>query len=196
MSLDLNKENQLVVCGFTMSTDVFGEGGFQSEYGGGITDGWIALFKDFDLYTAEPEPHSVCVGETLKVPFVLEEPLDNEVEFKAYLSDSSGNIYNSIIIGSKYSNNSDTILAVIPDNLPDGKDYLLRVGGSSNEQNIYIEPKPEPEFSGPVHVCSQTPQHYTAIQIPGHEYKWSLKHGIINTPDNSAAITCSWTMPA
>ena len=192
-TLDINDKKEILICGYTNSTDIFGEGGFQSEYGGGLDDGWIAVLKDYDLVTNKTEPSSVCAGKTISIPFTLNEPLEKEWEFEALLSDSSGSFENPIVIGSINSKNSDTIVAVIPGDIPPGKNYLISIIGSYNEQPVTINQTPVSDFNGPVYVCSQKPQTYESEQNNDLAYKWSLKYGTINTADNLTAISCSWS---
>jgi|GEM_PF-737077 len=91
----------------------------------------VKLAKRFDIFYNET---SLCAGDTINVPyFVVTNPvyfLSNNV-FTLQLSDSSGSFANPVNIGTKSSNVSDTIRAVIPANTITGGGYRIRLISSN-----------------------------------------------------------------
>ncbi len=192
-TIRVNNNNEIVICGNTDSKDGYGSsGGFQQDHGGGICDGWIALFKDYNVTTGVPAPREVCPGEIIEVPFIIEEPIDEEYVFEVLLSDSSGSYEEQRIIGSLESKTSGTIEARIPKDIPPGDNYRISVVGAPNEYKITIHPLPQPEITGRIHVCSEEPQIYEAAQQQGRSYKWSTKYGTVNGADDMPEVSLTW----
>lgn len=69
-----------------------------------------------------------CTGESLEVSYtILGDNIANTNTFYLQLSDANGSFANPIIIGSVTGNSSGSISAQIPDNLPLGSGYKMRL---------------------------------------------------------------------
>lgn len=133
------------VCGQSLSREVLStNGGHQTA--GGISLSWtigetvIPTFKagnslltqgfeqpESFIQTEFISPKPLCAGSTVVVSFIASGIIGSGNIFSAELSDQNGNFSSPIIIGSKESNSSGTIDAVIPENTIAGTHYRIRV---------------------------------------------------------------------
>ncbi|MBA3648828.1 MAG: fibronectin type III domain-containing protein [Chitinophagales bacterium] len=91
-----------------------------------------------------------CGGDVVKVSFTVDSVMNSGNVFTAQLSDKKGNFDSEIAIGSLSSTNSGTITANIPQGMPTGSDYKIRVVssnpsliGTPSPNNIRINPAPK-----------------------------------------------------
>src|SRR5664279_1926871 len=75
--------------------------------------------------------NSFCSSSPVPVPFFAFGVYNPDNIFIAQLSDSSGNFANPLVIGSLSATSNDTIQATIPNNIPPGSAYRIRVVSSS-----------------------------------------------------------------
>ena len=74
-----------------------------------------------------------CTGNTVNIPFSVSSAFAGDNIFTAQLSDASGNFDSPILIGTLASSSSGTITATIPDGIPSGTNYKLRIFSSNPE---------------------------------------------------------------
>lgn len=189
--IEANENDQIVMCGHTCSEDVFGNGGFQPEYGGGVIDSWIAFFQNFDFTIGEPTPYSICPGAEITIPFYLENALEDDQIFEALIWMANGDYFDAISIGSKTTKNSGTLNAIIPMHLTPGK-YNVTIAGADNYYPITVFPIPQPEITGPKHICSKYIQTYSCNLQDDFKYKWESKHGEIQGRDDLKNLQINW----
>ncbi|HLO58434.1 MAG TPA: T9SS type A sorting domain-containing protein [Bacteroidales bacterium] len=107
-------------------------------------------------------PARFCKGQTDYVKYVSEGIYKTGNIFTAQLSDSTGSFIVPTILGNKFSSLSDTLQITIPDDIPDGNGYRIRVvssdpeiAGADNGSDITINSLPEkPVIVGSCEVCS------------------------------------------
>ena len=75
--------------------------------------------------------NSFCSSSPFPVQFIAFGVYNPDNIFTAQLSDSSGNFANPLVIGSLSATSSDTIQAMIPNNIRPGRAYRIRVVSSS-----------------------------------------------------------------
>ncbi len=76
-------------------------------------------------------PTTLCAGASLQVPFTVLGTLQNDNIFTAQLSDENGSFTNAVAIGSVTSTTGGTINAALPNNIPTGSGYKVRIVSSS-----------------------------------------------------------------
>lgn len=99
------------------------------------------------IQTEFHSPNPVCAGNAVVVSYKASGIIGTGNIFTAELSDLDGNFYSSTVIGSKQSNSSGMIDAVIPENTVAGTHYRIRViadkpavTGNDNGTAIIIQP--------------------------------------------------------
>lgn len=115
-----------------------------------VNSGGITLTQGFQqpeiqVWTST-QPVSVCAGSAIWVRFRSTGIMDNSNVFNAWLSDSTGNFSNALLIGSLQGNmTEDSIYSTIPASVTAGNGYRIRVSssapafaGSDNGQNIQV----------------------------------------------------------
>ncbi len=193
-AMDVNDDNQILIAGKTCSTDHFGEGGFQDNYGGGLQDAWIAMLKDFTITLDITEPLSACQGAVILIPFTLDEELQHEYNFEAIIWDINGNESDAITIGSLSSKTSGIIEATLPKQLAPGK-YYITINGASNFIEILVNPLPQPNILGDAYVCSKNTMGYTCNLQDNFTYEWSAEKGIIVGDNKLKTMNIYWDEP-
>lgn len=95
--------------------------------------GYLALFWDRHFIIAkDPVTTAYCPGDSIKIPFYAHGVYDSSNVFALTLSDSLGGFIDAIEIGYKhYKGGWDTIAGKIPDTMPNGSGYQIRVVSSS-----------------------------------------------------------------
>ena len=71
--------------------------------------------------------HTLCVNDSIAVPFIITGTFNSANEFTAQLSDSVGNFNNAVNIGTIKSKSNGIINAVIPQNINTGIGYRMRI---------------------------------------------------------------------
>ena len=189
--IELNDNDQIVMAGRTCSEDIFGNGGFQPDYGGGAFDSWISVFRNFNITISEPSLDAVCPGTEILIPFYLDGTVDEDHQIEALMWTANGEYLETISIGSKTSNSSDTLHAFIPQDLSPGK-YYVTIAGADNFYPLTVYPLPMPEISGSKYVCSKYIQTYTCNLQDNFTYKWESKYGEIQGRDDLKTLQINW----
>jgi len=129
-----------------------------------------------------------CRGSVFYVPFTLDTVMAGGNTFKAQLSDANGSFASPLDLGFK--NNvytSDSIFCRLPNNVPAGSGYLLRVVAvspsiiSTNTRPLIVinSPTIAPVIAGPANVCitGAPVKYYVSNPEAGVSYLWSLSFG-------------------
>lgn len=140
-----------------------------------------------------------CLNQNLKIPFSLDTLMLGNNVFTAQLSDSTGSFANPFFLGSKTTNQADTILAFFPGHIPAMADYKIRIIGSAprdtsvNTQPVNVRALPKNfAVKGPLSVCAGMAYKYFATQKePGVTYTWKVTSGqaTVSASGDTALIT-------
>lgn len=135
-AVGINQSNEVVIGGYTNSTNFPTTPGAYQTYYYSTPDSWIAKFT-FDppvkLTTTNVNATQFCKGDFLNVDFTLDQgkiKVDNY--FKVQLSDENGSFASPREIGSIFSTTPATISCQLPSsNLPPSTFYKVRVISTS-----------------------------------------------------------------
>ncbi len=131
---------------YSGSPATFGASTFNSAGGYDI----LLLKLRTDLYTGSISPVTFCAGQAVNVPFRSVIPMAAGNTYYAQLSDKKGRFSNAVTIGSLSTTaTTGSISALIPDTIPEGTAYRIRVistdsarTGADNGSNITIHALP------------------------------------------------------
>ncbi|MEZ4903110.1 MAG: T9SS type A sorting domain-containing protein [Spirosomataceae bacterium] len=119
--------------------------------GEGSTSGSASVIVIPRLITENPTT-GICAGKDIEVKFTIGGNIAANTTFQAQLSDSLGNFNNPFIIGG---GDSSPILSIIPNNVPPGSSYRLRVVVVGNpsittypSSSFFLGRKPTATLSG------------------------------------------------
>ncbi len=114
---------------------------------GSFYNSFVAKYNQ--LKTLSISTPSLCVGNTLAVPYTINGACNAGNIFTAQLSDAAGSFASSISIGTISATSSGTITATIPSTVTYGSNYRVRVvssnpvqKGERNDANILINSAP------------------------------------------------------
>ncbi|MFC2130268.1 T9SS type A sorting domain-containing protein [Bacteroidota bacterium] len=184
------------------------------RYNGGARD---VLFIKLDLSdiafiykisTLELNKSTFCAGDVFNIDFeITREFLDGNY-FKVQLSDTNGDFSNpnnlATIYKKSFKNNIGTFKNVIlPDSLPSGSGYRIRIIssspeiiGSDNESDITIYAKPKPSIMKIQNdVCTNTSYTYYCNKEADVSNQWYIEGGLINGFDNLDSVNITWGIP-
>ncbi|MDC1068962.1 T9SS type A sorting domain-containing protein, partial [Candidatus Kapabacteria bacterium] len=108
------------------------------------------------------------------------------------ISDSEGNFNNITPLGDFSTDKSGTFSVQIPNNLPPGDKYLVKLFTDSDSFPIEIIEKINTNFVGPSVVCIGLEQTYRSENNDGRYYNWEVVNGTIIGPDDQQDITVLW----
>jgi len=141
-----------------------------------------------------------CAGATVSVPFTITGTFTSGNDFKAQLSNSSGNFASAVDIGTLSSTNEGTISGTIPAGIPSGAGYMIRVIssnpvviGTANGSNLTVSPNLPVSVSIATSanpICAGTSVTFTATPTNGGTvpvYQWNLNG--TNVGSGGAAYT-------
>ncbi len=146
-------------------------GGYQAElrigsfdlFASGGTDIFLGkLGADPSITTGTLATTRFCAGDVLYATFTIKGVFEGGNIFTLQLSDSIGSFADPIAIGSVAGPYPALITAIIPDSMPFGRGYRVRVVsslpaaiGSANTANLLIDDAPKPTImaSGPLEFC-------------------------------------------
>ncbi|MFN3404696.1 MAG: T9SS type A sorting domain-containing protein [Cytophagaceae bacterium] len=152
--------------------------------------------------TSQVNQQTFCPYTTLSVKFNISGTFNSGNIFTAQLSDASGSFASPLVIGTLSSTTSGTINYTIPNNIPPGYNYRVRVVssspaviGSDNGADIIIYPAVHSLFiNGPYEICSTnlTGQYFVTF-TPGSVYTWGVnKGGSIISGQGTASATIAF----
>jgi hypothetical protein len=58
---------------------------------------------------------------------------------------------------------------------------------------VVVNPKPDPEITGPSPVCEGQTDTYSTPEIPGNSYEWTVDGGVITEGQGTHQIKVRWT---
>ncbi|RYY65860.1 MAG: hypothetical protein EOO12_05860 [Chitinophagaceae bacterium] len=107
-------------------------GGAFTAYNGVRRNRVLRLLGDPGGQTIVPGtlPASICGGAALSIPFTVSGAFTAGNVFTAQLSDASGSFASPVVIGTLSSSSGGTIAATIPNGVPAGTGYLVRIVAS------------------------------------------------------------------
>lgn len=119
---------------------------------GGLSDLFVGrLGPDATVTTTRLADTIACAGSVLHVNYTVGGSFFSDNTFVVELSDSIGSFARPIAIGSRATAGAGLIVATIPDTMPSGTGYRIRVSGrspiaigSDNGSDFDIEAKPKP----------------------------------------------------
>lgn len=156
----VDKAGEMRVCG--MFADTAHIGPFTSV-STGLQDVFIAkLGADPTVTVGLIVEDRFCTGDQFQIPFSVKGVFGNDNYYVAQLSDSGGSFANPIEIGRIFGVSGTIIIAKLPDTIPQGLRYRVRVMSTApvvysdpNPVNlaIYRPPTPVVTPGGPITIC-------------------------------------------
>ncbi len=143
-------------------------------------------------------PKLLCRGSGFKINYLVNSNLDTTNEFIAQLSDSKGSFDNPIIIGRQKSAVSGMIYAFIPNSIPLGAKYKVRLVYSDtittpeDWKNIQIIDKPEIKITGAGTACKNTIEDYSSNPDKTLENRWVVSGGVALNKTDSCFLRVLW----
>lgn len=116
-------------CGSTTSGDYPIRSAFQGQLQGS-SDAVLTRFER-ETIRCRALRSPLCAGDTVTIEFTVTGSFFSDNSFTAVLSDSSGDFARSTLIGELAGQTSGRIVARIPDTIPAGRRYRIRIIGSS-----------------------------------------------------------------
>jgi uncharacterized protein (TIGR02145 family) len=157
---------------------------FNHPYGGTLTDTTFHdLFEYRNIIQADSLSIPYCPGQNISLSFNTNcKNFNTDNVFTAQISDRFGNFNNGHDIGNLASVNSGQIIAIIPNGLPSGDDYKIRIVASApyyigKEVPIKINPIVTPitiTGNSNIYLCNQSPYHYAVENASTANYVWSI----------------------
>ncbi|MBW7838264.1 MAG: hypothetical protein H3C36_01210 [Chitinophagaceae bacterium] len=153
------------------------------------------------ILTIQPLADTViCKGSSFKVHFSLDTAALEGTIFKVEMSDENGDFSSPLIVASKTTFVSDSIVVSIPSAwLTAGNHHLLRMTGdrqaimSQNTIGFTVADKPQVTVSviGDAEVCLNTGaiKYYPSEKEEGVTYNWSVTGGTFTTDNDTAYVT-------
>ncbi|MBN2682392.1 MAG: T9SS type A sorting domain-containing protein [Bacteroidales bacterium] len=167
----------------------------------GNTAGWdfsISCFTESAIDVAWINS-PLCAGETVDIPYILNDVVNSGNVFTAQLSDASGSFSSPTNIGTITSTESGTISATIPGGTISGSNYRIRVvsndppmlGSQSPNPVVIIANPTAPVISavGATTFCQNTGSvTLSTTAQSGVNYQW-IRDGAVNVGSNSNIFT-------
>jgi|GEM_PF-2518909 len=193
-------KNHILVSGYTYSTDYFGSyGSHQTTMGGGFTDGFLFRAVERNVFSEFIPNKSYCAGDTLTIPYLIEDSVSIINRVRVQLSDNSGSFSNPNTIHDQSRNSSgvDTLFVPIPLNTQASSLYKIRVLITSPKDTIGIETSfeiksaPNRSYSGTnkLALCMGDSVQLISNNPAGFHFEWT-KDGI-STGDTGKSILVS-----
>jgi len=168
----------------------------------GGQSGWSAVFNFTTISRINITNVSgiFCAGSPITISYTVNQPFETTNVFIAEISDSLGSFVRQNIIGLHGSNTSGSFQVVLPDTLPGGSRYRIRISASAppaispdNGQNLVISPLLMPIIGNYTeNVCTDNINEYFTSQVPGVTNKWTIKGGKVIGRNDSTSITIHW----
>jgi hypothetical protein len=168
-------------------------------------DKWVGSWGGLAYYSekvfCELKESNYCINNQDIVTFATKQTFNPNNTFTAQLSDSTGMFYDDaipIILGSLKAREGGTINITIPDSIPPGEHYRIRVSASSpfargvdNGYDIKILPSPKPviiNYSDSI-IPGSTMEYFSEY---GTEYKWVITGGTFLSDSTKQNVTVKW----
>jgi hypothetical protein len=145
---------------------------------------------------------TLCFGTFLQIPFTVDSSMFANNFYTAQISDSSGSFVSPNLLGYLSGTASGSVSAYLPQYLPAGNHYRIRITGSnpvdtSNAEGpIVIGHQPQNSFivTGVAQVCPGNQTYADSSPEAGVTYIWTLSGGGTITPSGATAVV-NWTTP-
>lgn len=143
---------------------------------------------------------TICAGASFSFHYTLNSSFNAANVFTVQLSSASGSFSSPVNIGSKTSNSSDTITALIPATTAAGTQYRIRMISSlpadtSAPSSFPITIKRQPEqnyaISGAVKSCTGNQVYQYSPVDTSVQYTWSVS-GAATVSSSSNTATVTW----
>jgi hypothetical protein len=184
-------DGNLYLLGSTQSdAGIASTGAYQTTYGGGEADAFLMKFVDI-LPGDKANPDVIndtihCINDTFVISFSVAAPFQTGNIFTAELSDNNGSFQNPLVIGTKSGTVSGYITCVVPQSVPPGNGYRVRINGSSPEVKghctmplwLNLPAIPTIEVHGD-----------TLVSSAAANYQWIRNSTIINGATNQKYVT-------
>lgn len=123
---------RLYIGGYTISTTGLSSGGvIQSSHNGGGYDAYVASMVLDTMVYIESQDTMLCPNDTVIVKCRVSNKFKSGNTFSVQLSDSAGSFQMPLIIGTKMTDSTDSVVCVIPGSILPGSKYRIRVIASS-----------------------------------------------------------------
>ena len=146
------------------------------------------------LITCNYPDSAICQGQSIQVPYSVNELFQSGNIFTAQLSDATGSFATPLAIGTLKSVNSGVINCNIPVTTPAGNNYRIRIVSSNpvrtsniNAHNIRIHAKPVAFAGNDTAICS-----LAVVQLNGTgggNYQWYSADSMKNPGTATPTIT-------
>lgn len=141
-----------------------------------------------------------CGGASVNVPYTVDVPAANGNVFTAQLSDKNGSFASPVNIGTLSKKGSGTIVATIPLGTATGTKYRIRVIasnpatiGSTNSQNLSINPQPTSVGVDAVTACSATVGWNAQSNASSFEIRYKLSTDAGYSSTTNVGLNLSYT---
>lgn len=152
------------------------------------------------IITIAPYDSLVCLSSTLMVHFTLDTNAVEGNTLRVQLSDKDGSFASgTIILNSKTTNQSDSILVTIPSYLIPGSQYRIRIistqQGLISENAPLLIPQAPPQatftIEGESEICMGTGiiKYYPSDKEEGVTYNWTVTKGSLTVVNDTAFVT-------
>lgn len=169
---------------------------------GSGTTGWSSTFKFTTLTSIRIDSivGSLCAGYPFTVYYTVGAAFGTYNAFKVQVSDTLG-MFSSRPLELQYVNTnvSGSIPCVLPDTIPGGSKYRMRIVaddpatvGLNNGKDLTITPLLLPFVNGPLNVCEFSTITYQTSNITGISDKWEVTGGTLLTKPDSSIIVVNW----
>ena len=143
---------------------------------------------------------NLCAGSPIQISYTALATFQSNNTFTAQISDTLGNFKSPTKLGDLYTGTSGTIYGTLPDTLPSGSKYRIRVIadipqtiGKDNGTDLLITAKLSPFIYGKSSVCINSVEYYLTTQVSGVTNKWTiLNGGTLLSRNDSTGIKIDW----
>lgn len=140
------------LCGTTTSSDIAKDGHQNTK--DSATDAYLVKFSPKAARLQPIAKQQLCPGENFRIDYTVIAQLDTANAFTAYLSDSVGEFsktQQAIALDKNYLQGTDSFTFNIPENLPPGFNYKVRIISSIPADTLIsspftVKPKPDVRF--------------------------------------------------
>lgn len=171
-------------------------------FNGTTGSSWSPVFKftTISSITITSVNGILCAGNPITLNYTVNGTFGAQNVFAAEISDSLGKFVYLNIIGLRGATGSGTIDCILPDTLPGGSKYRIRIKSShpeltspTNANDLRITPKLTPVIGNfKKDVCTNNFVTYFTSMVPGVSNRWTVSGGIVQGKLDSNTITVLW----
>ncbi len=165
------------------------------------TTGWSNTFTFSTIPSIKIDSivGTMCAGYPFAVYYTAGITFSPINAFTVQLSDTLGNFNRPVNVGWIASNVSGVISCQMPDTMPGGSKYRMRIYannpetyGINNGKDITITPALSPFANGLLEVCEFSTLPYQTSNIPNVSDKWTIIGGTLLGKPDSSIIKIQW----